>query len=74
MSMRVYQNGVGKWCKFIHEDKLRTGIVTSGGQDKRVGGGLYRMVAIFTPEDAGVCLTDWPDIKSIGPAAKPPRF
>ena len=72
--MRVFLKDAGKWCKVMYEDKEHYGIVAEGGQDKDALGMTYRAAFVFLPGKCFVTLIDWPDVISLGPAAKPPRF
>ena len=74
MSMRVFNNSVGKWCRYTHEDKEATGIVFYGGQDKYATESDYRSCVVWTPDYDGLTEVDWPDVKALGPVVKPPRF
>ena len=76
--MRVYGNSVGRWCKYINEDEMETGIVFYGGQDKNPNDPGYRNCVVWTQDLDGLRISalievDWPDVKELGPIAGPPR-
>ncbi len=72
--MRVFRNSIGKWCRFVYEDKEKEGIVFDGGQDKDPYEWGYRTADIHVPGEDGLFTIDWPDVKALGPQVKAPRF